>query len=68
MVEFLYDYITDCYGQHWDERFAWDENMSAMLSTRSVKEHLSPFTLALLEDTVRVFNCDISSIFIATTS
>jgi len=41
----------DCYGQHWDERFAWDENMSAMLSTRSVKEHLSPFTLALLEDT-----------------
>merc|ERR1740124_1744033 len=41
---------NDCFGQHWEERFAWDENMSAMLSTRSTREYLSPFTLALLED------------------
>jgi len=41
---------NDCFGEHWEERIAWDESMSAVLSTSSLREHLSPFTLALLED------------------
>jgi hypothetical protein len=41
----------DCFGDHWEERLAWDESMSAVLTPSSIPEHLSPFTLALLQDT-----------------
>jgi hypothetical protein len=40
----------DCFGDHWEERLAWDSSMSAILTPGSVPEYLSPFTLALLED------------------
>lgn len=40
----------DCFGNHWEERLAWDSSMSAKLTPSSIPEILSPFTLALLED------------------
>ena len=42
---------NDCFGDHWEERLAWDSTMSATLMPhKSIPEYLSPFTLALLED------------------
>ena len=43
--------LVDCFGEHWEERLAWDSSMSATLTPRGIPEHLSPFTLALMEDT-----------------
>ena len=40
----------DCFGEHWEERLAWNELMSGMQNSLSIPEVLSPFTLALLED------------------
>ena len=41
----------DCFGNHWEERLAWDESLSAHKTSKSIPDSLSPFTLALLEDT-----------------
>lgn len=43
--------LVDCFGEHWEERLAWDSSMSATLTPIGIPEHLSPFTLALMEDT-----------------
>ena len=40
----------DCFGDHWEERVLWNEIMSAQAKIPSIPEFLSPFTLALLED------------------
>jgi len=40
----------DCFGDHWEERLAWDSSMSGTLTPGSIPEFLSPFTLALLQD------------------
>jgi len=40
-----------CFGDHWEERTAWDSSMSGISSSLlHIPEHISPFTLALLED------------------
>jgi hypothetical protein len=36
------------------ERLAYDAQMSAVVTENPIPSYLSPFTLALLEDTVRV--------------
>jgi len=50
LIPSSYLYTQDCFGDHWEERLAWDSSMSAMLTPSSIPEHLSPYTLALLED------------------
>lgn len=40
----------DCFGDHWEERLVNDEIMSALTSPAGTNEYLSPFTLAILED------------------
>jgi len=41
----------DCFGDHWEERLTFDGKMSSVLTPEPIPSHLSPFTLALLEDT-----------------
>jgi len=42
---------NDCFGDHWEERLLLDAQMSAVLTSNPIPSYLSPFTLALMEDT-----------------
>ena len=42
---------SDCFGSHFEERMLWNGLMTALAETAHVRQHLTAFTLGLLEDT-----------------
>jgi len=40
----------DCFGSHFDERMLWNGLLTALAETAHIQQHLTAFTLGLLED------------------
>lgn len=41
----------DCFGSHFEERLLWNGLLTALAETAHIRQHLTAFTLGLLEDT-----------------